>query len=101
MAKLWQLWQGLPKPAFSEKVQRGDQRKFLKNRAKSSPRLKGPNALWWKWLYPVISIFLKCKDWVNCGAKSGSKSARIAKLIQFLHGHQKHAFSEKVQKGDQ
>ena len=30
-----------PKPAFSEKVQRGDQRKFFKNRPKSSPRLKG------------------------------------------------------------
>ena len=32
-------------PAFSKKVQRGDQGKFCKNRPKSSPRLKGPNAL--------------------------------------------------------
>ena len=45
MAKLWQFKQGHPKPAFSKKVQRGDQRKFFKNRLKSSPRLKGPKAL--------------------------------------------------------
>ena len=45
MTKLWQFWQGHPKPAFSKKVQRGDQRKFFKNRLKSSPRLKGPKAL--------------------------------------------------------
>ena len=40
MAKLWQFLQGHPKPAFSEKVQRGDQGKFFKNRPKSKPRLK-------------------------------------------------------------
>ena len=34
MAKLWQFSQGHPKPAFSEKVQRGDQEKFFKNRPK-------------------------------------------------------------------
>ena len=45
MAKLWQLSQGHPKPAFSEKVQRGDQAKFFKNRPKSSPCLKGRKAL--------------------------------------------------------
>ena len=44
MAKLWQFRQGHPKPAFSEKVQRGDQGKFLKNRPKSSPPLKGLKA---------------------------------------------------------
>ena len=38
MAKLWQFSQGHPKPTFSEKVQRGDQGKFFKNRA----RLKNP-----------------------------------------------------------
>ena len=36
MAQLWQFLQGHPNPAFSEKVQRGDQGKFLKNRLKSS-----------------------------------------------------------------
>ena len=52
-----------PKPAFSEKVQRGDQGKFFKNRPKSSLRLKGPKALWRKWHYARTSMHLKCKDW--------------------------------------
>ena len=30
MAKLWQFRQGHPKPAFSEKVQMGDEEKFFK-----------------------------------------------------------------------
>ena len=42
MAKLSHLSQGHPKAAFSEKVQRGDQEKFFKNRPKGSPRLKNP-----------------------------------------------------------
>ena len=63
MAQLWQFLQGYPKPTFSEKVQRGDQGKFFKNRPKSSPRLNGLRALWRKWHYPPISMHLKCKDW--------------------------------------
>ena len=62
MAKFWQFRQRHPKPAFSEKVQKGDQKKFFKNRPKSSPHLKGPIALWPKWHYPLISMLLKCKD---------------------------------------
>ena len=38
--------QGQPKPAFSEKGQRGDQGKFLKKRPKNSPPFKGPKANW-------------------------------------------------------
>ena len=53
------------KPAFSEKVQTGDQAKCFKNRPKSYPRLKEPKALWCKWHYPLISIHLKCKDWIR------------------------------------
>ena len=53
--KLWQFLQGHPKAAFSEKVQRGDQRKFFKHRLKSSPRLKGPKTHWRKWHYPLNS----------------------------------------------
>ena len=45
MAKLLQFLQGHPKPAFSEKVQRGDQGKFFKNRLKRSPHLKALEAL--------------------------------------------------------
>ena len=63
MAEFWQFKQSHPKPAFSEKVQTGDQGKFLKNRPKSSPRLKGPKALWRKWHYPRTSMHLKCKNW--------------------------------------
>ena len=63
MAKLWEFLQGHPEPSFSEKVQRGDQGKFFKNRPKRCPRLKGPKALWRKCLYPLNSMRLKCKDW--------------------------------------
>ena len=62
MAKLQQFLQGHPKPAFSEKVQRGDQGKFFKNRPKSSLRLKGPKALCRKWHYLRTSMLLRCKD---------------------------------------
>ena len=56
LAKILQFLQGHPKPAFSEKVQMGDQKKFFKNRPKSRPHLKGPTALWPKWHYPLISM---------------------------------------------
>ena len=49
-----QFMRGHSKPAFSEKVQRGDQGKFFKNRLKSKPRLRGRKALLRKWYYPVI-----------------------------------------------
>ena len=55
--------QGHPKPVFSKKVQRGSQKKFLQNRPKSSPRLKGLKALRRKWHYRLISMHLKRKDW--------------------------------------
>ena len=54
-----------PKPAFSKKVQRGDQEEFFKNRPKSSPRLKGPKALWRKWHYHLIRMHLTCKEWTR------------------------------------
>ena len=56
MAKLWQFSEGHPKPAFSEKEQRGDQEKLLKNRPKRTPRFKKPRALWRKCHYPLICI---------------------------------------------
>ena len=69
MAKLWEFSQGHPKPSFSEKVQRGDQGKFFKNRLKSRLRLKFSQALWRKYHYPLISMHLKCKDWTRFGRK--------------------------------
>ena len=96
MTKLLQFLQRHPRPAFSEKVQRGEQGKFFKNRPKSSPRLKGTNGII---LYLVCTWSAKtAKDF---GAKRGSKSARMAKLWQFMQAHTKPAFSEKVQRGDQ
>ena len=58
MAKLWQFFQGHPKSAFSEKVQRGEQQQFFKNLSNSTPRLKGLTALWRKWHYPLFSMHL-------------------------------------------
>ena len=63
MEKLWQLLQDHPKPAFSEKVQRGDQGNFFKNRPRIRDCMKRLKALWRKWHYPSIRMLLTCKDW--------------------------------------
>ena len=78
MAKLQQFLQGHPNPAFSEKVQRGDQGKFFKNRPKKSPRLKGPKALWRKWHYLLISMHL---NWKDC--KTFRRKQRLQKCPEF------------------
>ena len=65
MAKLWHFLQGNPKPAFSKKVQRGDQGKFFKNRPKSSPPLKGPKSTLAQMALSLFSMPLKCKDWTT------------------------------------
>ena len=69
MAKLWQFSRGHSKPAFSEKVQRGDQKKFFKNRPKSKPRLKGRKALLRKGYYPLIIMHLRAKTGDDFRAK--------------------------------
>ena len=48
---------------FLNKVQRGHQGKFFKNRQESSLRFKGPKALWRKWHYPRTNMHLRCKNW--------------------------------------
>ena len=93
MAKLQQFLQGHPKPAFSEKVQRGDQGKFFKNRPKRCTRWKGPKALWRKWHYPLISMHLKSKTW-----KRFRRKQLMVKLWQFSKGHPEPACSEKKAK---
>ena len=102
MAKLWQFLQGHPKPAFSEKVQRGDQGKFFKNRPKSSPRLKGPKALLRKWHYSLICMHLNCKDWRRFWGKQAAPKVpewpsygNLGKVTQNPH------FLKKEQRGDQ
>ena len=101
MAKLLQFLQGHPKLAFSEKVQRGDQGKFFKNRPKSSPRLKGPKALWRKWHYPLISMHLDGKDWKTFWRKQRLQKCSNGQVMAFLQRHQKAAFSKKAQTGEQ
>ena len=101
MAKLWQFSQGHPKPAFSEKVQRGDQGKFFKNRPKSSPRLKGPEALWRKCHYPLISKHLTCKDWKRFWRKKRLQKCPNGQVMAIFARSPKPAFAEKVQRGDQ
>ena len=81
IATLWQFSQGHPKPAFSEKVQRGDQGKFLKNPPKSRPRLKRLKALWRKWYYRPISMRLKCKDWERFWRKKRLKECPNCQLM--------------------
>ena len=86
---------------YKLKVRRGDQGKFFKHRPKSSPRLKGPDALA---QMPLSSNYYALKVQALAKAleqKSGSTSCLIAKLFQFSQSHPKPAFSEKVQKVDQ
>ena len=84
MAKLWQFSQGYLKPAFSVKVQTWDQKKFLKNRPKSSPSLKGPKAHWCKWHYLLISMHLKFKDWKRFTRKQRLQKCPNGQLMAIL-----------------
>ena len=93
MAKLLQFSESHPKPAFSEKKQRGHQDKLFKSRPKSTPRFKGPRAL----LKFVSTNTAKTGE--DFGGERGSKSAPMAKLWQFLEGHPKPAFFRKRGKG--
>ena len=96
MAKLLQFWQGHPKPAFSEKVQRGDQGKFFKNYRKSNPLLKSLKAVAQMALSSnQNALKVQGLDKIM-GRKIGSESAPMAQLLQFLQGQRKPAFSEKV-----
>ena len=88
-------------PHLLKKCKGGTKRNFSKIVHKNSPYLKKPTALWPKWHYPVIIMQLKCKDWTKLWRKKSSKSARKAKLWQFLKRLPKPAFSKKVQRGGQ
>ena len=101
MAKLWQFMQGHPEPAFSEKLQKGDQGKFFKNRLKRCPCWKGPKALWRKCHYPLICMHLKSKTWKRFRRKQRLQRCPNGRVMAILQGHPKPAFSVKVQKGDQ
>ena len=99
MAKLRQFSQGHPKPAFSEKVQMGDQGKFFKNCPNSSLRWKGPKALWRKWHYPLISMHLKCKDWRRFKRKQRLKKCPNGHVIAIFGRLPKTCIFSKSAKG--
>ena len=50
---------------------------------------------------PEFKLLAEYKTGEDFGAQGGAKSARMAKLWQFLQGHPKPVFSVKVQTGDQ
>ena len=96
------------KPAFSGKVQRGDQGKFFKHRLKSSLRLKFSRAFWrkshhpltTKWHYPLISMHLKCKDWRRFwGKKAAPKVPEWPSYGKFRKVTQNPHFPEKRKRG--
>ena len=101
MAKLCQFLQGHSKPAFSEKVQTGHQGKFVKNRPKSSPGLKGPKAVLRKWHYLLISIHLKCKDWRRFKRKQRLKKWPNGQVMSIFGRSPKTRIFRKSAIGDQ
>ena len=103
MAKgpIWQFIQRHPKPAFSEKVQRGDKGKFFKNRSESSPRFNGLRALWRKWHYALISVHLKCKDWNCFGRKQRLQRCSNGQVMAIFGKSPKTRIFLKKQRGDQ
>ena len=101
MAKSLRFSQGHPKPAFSEKVQRGDQRKFFKNRPRIRACLKRLKALWRKWHYPSISMLLTCKDWKRFWRIRRLQNCPNGQVMAIFARSPKPAFSKKVQRGNQ
>ena len=71
------------------------------NRPKSSPRLKGQQHSGANVIILQIVSTYNAKTEEDFGAKSSSKTARMAKLRQFSQGHPRPAFSKKGQGGDQ
>ena len=98
MAKVWQFSQGHPKPAFSEKVEKGGLKgNFSKIARESSPRMNGLRALL------LSSNPLKVQRLEKILAQKAliQKCPNGQVIEQFSQGHPKPAFSEKVQREDQ
>ena len=100
IAKSLRFSQVHPKPAFSEKVHRGDQGEFFKNRPKSSLRLKSPKALCRKWHYPQTTMLLRCKDWRRFwGKKAAPKVPERRSYGNFCKVTQNPHFLKKCKRG--
>ena len=101
MAQLWQFRQGHTKPAFSEKVQRGDEEKFFKNHPKSSRCLKGWEALLCKLNYTLIKMHLKCKEWRRFWRKQRLQNCPNNQVMAILARSPKTRIFWRSAKGDQ
>ena len=101
MAKSFRFLQGHPKPAFFEKVQRGDQRKFFKNRPRIRACLKCPKGFWLKWHYRLFSMRLKTKDCERFWRKKRLKECPNCQVMEIFAWSPKTRIFWKSLKGDQ
>ena len=62
-------------------MQRGDQGKFLENRPKSSPRLKGPQHFGANGIILLISMHLKCKHWRRFWSKKAASKSPNSQVM--------------------
>ena len=80
MAKLWEFWQGRPKPVFSKKVQGGEQEEFFKTRPKSTKSYGNSRKVTQK------PHFLK-----KCKGETKENFSKIAKKVALPSKTQKHS----------
>ena len=91
-----------PKTRIFWKRAKGGRREiFLKNRPKSSLRLKGPKALWRKSHYPVISMLLTWKDWTRFRRKQRLQKCPNGQVIAIFTRSPKTRIFWKSAKGNQ
>ena len=88
-----------PKTRIFWKSAIGDQGKFLKNRPKSSPRLKGKQPLWRQWHYPLIKMHLTWKDWKRFRRKQRLKKCPNGQVMSiFGRSPKTHIFRKSAKK---
>ena len=85
-------------PHFLKKCN-GNQGKFLKNRPKISPRLKGKQPLWRQWHYPLIKMHLTWKDWKRFRRKQRLKKCPNGQVMSiFGRSPKTHIFRKSAKK---
>ena len=88
-----------PKTRIFWKSAIGDEGKFLKNRPKSSPRLKGKQPLWRQWNYPLIKMHLTWKDWKRFRGKQRLKKCPNGQVMSiFGRSPKTHIFRKSAKK---
>ena len=86
-------------PHFLKKCKGGTNGNFFKNRPKSSPRLKGPKALWRNRHYPLIRMHLNCKDWRRFRHKQRLQMCRNGQVMAIFARSPKTRIFRKSAKG--